>query len=103
MLDLGGNSPFGINVENLIGNSGINMVEILAKNGLQLAFAFLIISLVVMSAIAGYRYITSEGEDDKIQEALATVKNIFLAIIVGFVAIIILSIIAAIFWPNVSP
>lgn len=69
----------------------------LLKNGLILLFVAVIILAVVYSALAGIKFITSQGNSDKVTEASDALKNVLVGVAAAFLGVIAIFIITAIF------
>lgn len=69
----------------------------LLTNGLILLFTGIIIVAIVYSALAGLKYIRSQGEAEKIEEAQNALKAVFIGVAAVFVGIIGVILISGIF------
>jgi succinate dehydrogenase/fumarate reductase cytochrome b subunit len=66
-------------------------------NGMILLFTAVIIIAIVYSVLAGLKYIRSQGEADKVEEAQNALKAVFIGVITVFVGVIVVVIVSGIF------
>ena len=85
----------------LDGEGPVGTIKGLVQWGIMVLFAVVFIVAVIYSALAGIKFITSQGDASKLEESKGAVK----AILLGFAAMIIAIVgIFIIFWIfNVSP
>lgn len=69
----------------------------LLSNGLILLLTVVIIVAIVYAALAGLKYIRSQGETEKVEEAQNAIRSVFIGIAVVFVGIIGVVLIAGVF------
>jgi succinate dehydrogenase/fumarate reductase cytochrome b subunit len=69
----------------------------LIQNGLILLFVGVLLAAIVFSAIAGIKFITSQGASEKVEEAQEALKNVLVGVAAVFLAIIGIFIITNIF------
>ncbi len=69
----------------------------LLTNGLILLFVSIILIAIVYAALAGLKYIRSQGETEKVEEAQNALKSIFIGVASVFVGVIVVALIAGIF------
>ncbi len=72
----------------------------LVKNGLILVFAVVVLIGVVYAALAGYKYIRSEGDADEVQGAQEAIKSVLIGVGAAFVGVLAIIIINAVFAPG---
>ncbi len=72
------------------GGAGTTVTFILSvlRNGLILLFAGIIIIAIFYTAAAGLKYIRSEGESEKIEEAQNSLRSVFIGILATFLGVI---------------
>lgn len=73
------------------------LVISLIRNGLTLLFAAVILIAIVYAVIAGLRFITSQGEADKVEQAKESLKNVMIGLVVSFLSVIIIMVVQSIF------
>ncbi len=74
-----------------------NFIINLLTNGLILMFTIVIVIAIVYAVLAGLKYIQSQGESDKVEEAQNALKSVFIGVLVVFVGVVIVVVIAGIF------
>lgn len=67
------------------------------RNALILLFAVIILVAIFYTASAGLKYIRSEGESDKIEEAQNALRAVFIGILATFIGVIGVFVITGIF------
>jgi hypothetical protein len=72
----------------------------LVRNGIIILFIIVVIVAIVYAAIAGLKYIRSEGAADEIEEAQEAIKQVLIGVAVAFVGVILIIVINSIFAPN---
>lgn len=65
-----------------------NLIIGILSNGLTLLFVAIIILAIVYAALAGLKYIRSQGEQSKVEEANRALKAVFTGVLVVFLGII---------------
>lgn len=69
----------------------------LLTNGLILLFTGIIIVAIVYAALAGLKYIRSQGESEKVEEAQNALRSVFIGVASVFIGIIGVVVISGIF------
>lgn len=69
----------------------------LLSNGLILLLTAIIIVAIVFSALAGFKYISSQGDAEKVEEAQNSIKNVFIGVLAVFIGIIAVVLISCVF------
>lgn len=81
----------------------VNYVLDLITNALVLLFVGVILIAIVYSAIAGIKFIRSQGEAEKVEEAQNAIKNVLIGVASVFLGIIGVVIITGIFTDDQEP
>jgi hypothetical protein len=69
----------------------------LLSNGLILFFSVIILIAIFQAALAGLKYITSQGEAEKVEEAQNALKSVFIGLLAVFVGVIVVVILGGVF------
>lgn len=96
LLGLGVNNP-------VAGGTGLTTAQFIIgiiRNAIVLVFALLVIFAIVYSLISGYKFITSQGASEKVEEARESIKYVLIGFAAAFIGIIGIFIISGIFSPN---
>jgi succinate dehydrogenase hydrophobic anchor subunit len=75
----------------------VNLIIQLLSNSLILFLTLIIIVAIVYAALAGLKYIRSQGEADKVEEAQNSIKYVFIGILTVFLGIIVVVLLTGIF------
>lgn len=81
----------------------VNYVLDLITNGLVLLFVVVILLAIVYAAIAGIKFIRSQGEADKVEEAQNAIKNVLIGVASVFLGVIGVVVITGIFTDDREP
>lgn len=72
----------------------INFIIGLISNGMILLFVIIIVAGIIYAALAGLKYIQSQGASDKIEEAQNSLKYVLIgvaAVFIGIIGVLIIS------------
>lgn len=75
----------------------VNFIVGLVRNGIVLLFVVVVIAGIVYAALAGLKYIQSQGASDKVEEAQGALKSVLIGVAAAFVGVIGVIVISAIF------
>jgi len=87
--------PINPTVTNTAG-SGAGIVNIV-KTIIILLVVFLIIAAIIYAIISGFKYISSQGESSKVEEAQESIKEVLIGLVLAFVGIVLVIIISNVF------
>jgi predicted PurR-regulated permease PerM len=83
--------------------STVDYVLGLITNGLVLLFVGVILLAIVFSALAGIKFIRSQGEAEKVEEAQEAIKNVLIGVASVFIGVIGIIVITGIFTDDQEP
>lgn len=81
----------------------VNYVLDLITNGLVLLFVGVILIAIVYAAMAGIKFIRSQGEADKVDEAQNAIKNVLIGVASVFLGVIGVIVITGVFTDDREP
>lgn len=81
----------------------VNYVLDLITNGLVLLFVGVILIAIVYAAMAGIKFIRSQGEADKVEEAQNAIKNVLIGVASVFLGVIGVIVITGVFTDDREP
>lgn len=83
--------------QNVATQTNADFIIDLIRNGLILLFVVVILLAVVYSALAGIKFIRSQGNSDEVEAAQGALKNVLIGVAAVFLGVIGVFIISAIF------
>lgn len=81
----------------------VNFFLGLITNGLVLLFVGVILLAIIYSALAGIKFIRSQGEADKVEEAQSAIRNVLIGVASVFIGVIGVIVITGIFSDDQEP
>lgn len=82
---------------NAVGTNRSSFLISLIRNGLIILFAVIVIAAIIYAALAGFKYIRSQGDETKVSEATEAIKAVMIGLLVAFLGVIAVIIVSSVF------